>query len=185
MSNLENLTQKILEDGKLEAAKIQEESKVNNDNIINSKTKEANEKAEKIINKANNEAVLIKERVQSEAELKARDIKLRAKREVLDKTFELAKEGLKNIDEKKYMNFLKSNLEGLDLKDSEVLVVPEKFKEVVKKLGLNSNISETESVDSGFLIKGGNIVINYSFESLLDFMREEIEGEVAKKLFQE
>ena len=185
MSNLENLTQKILEDGKVEAAKIQEESKSSNDDIINSKIKEANEKAEKIINKANNEAVLIKERVQSEAELKARDTRLRAKREILEKTFNLAREGLKNIDEKRYINFLKSNLEGLDLKDSEVLIVPEKFKEAVKKAGIRLNVSEGESVDSGFLIKDGNIVINYSVESLLDFMREEIEGEVAKKLFQE
>ena len=44
MSNLENITQKILEDGKIEAARIQEKSKENNEKIIKSKMAEANEK---------------------------------------------------------------------------------------------------------------------------------------------
>ncbi|NLL81519.1 MAG: V-type ATP synthase subunit E [Tissierellia bacterium] len=185
MSNLENITQKILEDGKIEAAKIQEESKENNEKIIKSKIAEANEKAEKIINRANNEGVLLKGRIKSEAELEARDKVLAAKREVLDKTFELAKERLININENDYMNFLKNKLGNKLLKDSEVLIVPERFKEAVIKSGLYSNVSQTESVGSGFLLKDGNIVTNYSFESLLDFMRDDIEGEVARVLFQE
>ncbi|MDD2446482.1 MAG: V-type ATP synthase subunit E [Tissierellia bacterium] len=185
MSNLENLTQKILEDGKLEAAKIIEESKKNNEKIINSKVIEANDKKEKIIDKANSDALMLKDRMKSEAELKVRDKKLDAKRQVLDKAFELAKKRLKNIDEVDYINFLKNNIQEIDLKGSNVLIVPEKFKEAIKGLGLYSNISETDSVESGFLIKNGNIVMNYSFESLLDFMRDDIEGEVAKTLFQE
>ena len=102
----------------------------------------------------------------------------------MDKTFELAKERLININEKDYMNFLNNKLGNKLLKDSEVLIVPERFKEAVIKSGLYSNVSQTESVGSGFLLKDGNIVTNYSFESLLDFMRDDIEGEVARVLFQ-
>lgn len=185
MSNLKNMTEKILENGKLETAKIKERSQESNKNIIDSRILEANEKKEKIINEAKTEATMVKSRLKSEVQLKVRDEKLTAKRQVLDKTFELAKDNLKKIDEDKYMAFLKRNLDKLNLKGSELIVVPEKFKDIVKESELNINISQDESIESGFLIRDDNIVINNSFESLVDFMREDLEAEVAKILFEE
>lgn len=185
MSNLKKMTDKILENGKLEAAKIKERSEESNKKIIDSRILEANEKKEKIINDAKKDANMAKSRLKSETEIKVRDEKLTAKRQVLDKTFELAKDNLKNIDEDKYIAFLKRNLDKLNLKGSEVIVVPEEFKDIVKESELNINISQDENIESGFIIKDDNIVINYSFESLVDFMREDLEAEVAKILFKE
>ncbi|MDR7871478.1 MAG: V-type ATP synthase subunit E [Tissierellaceae bacterium] len=185
MSNLENLIEKILEDGKMEAQTITKESEKNNQEILDSKISEANEKKDRILEKANREAVMLKERIISEAELRIRDEKLKAKRQVLDKVFILAKERLVNIDEDTYMSFLKNSLNKMNLKGTEVLIVPDRFKEIVQKSGVYSNVSNNESIDSGFLLKDGNIIMNYSFESLVDFRREDIEVEIAQVLFQE
>ena len=57
---------------------------------------------------------------------------------------------MKNIDEDKYIAFLKRNLDKLNLKGSEQIVVPEKFKDIVKESELNINISQDESIESGF-----------------------------------
>ena len=185
MSNLENLIEKILEDGRKQAQSIIEESEKNDQEIFDLKVSEANEKKNRIIEKANREAVMLKERMISEAELRIRDEKLNAKRQVLDKVFILAKERLVNIDEDTYMSFLKNSLNKNSLKGTEVLIVPDRFKEAVKKLGVYSNVSNNEAVESGFLLKDGNIIMNYSFKSLVDFRREDIEVEIAQELFQE
>ena len=52
MSNLENLIQKILEDGKKEAQIIAQESERNNKEILDSKIDEANDSKDKIIERA-------------------------------------------------------------------------------------------------------------------------------------
>ena len=67
--------------------------------------------------------------------------------------------------------------------ESNVLVVPEKFKNKVKSLGLRLSISEDEKIESGFLIKNNNIIMNYSFDFLVDYLRDELEGQIAKELF--
>lgn len=185
MSNLENLTQKILKDGKQGALIIEEESLNKNQEIINSKIQKANEKREEILGKVNKEAIMLKDRRISEAELSSRDEKLIAKRNVLDSVFTMAKENLKNIGEDDYVSFLKGQLSKMTLSGSEILVVPDKFKNKVKNIGLHLKISDEESVDSGFLIKDKNVVINYSFDALVDFISEDIEGEIAKELFEE
>ena len=184
MSNLKNLTDKILENGKQEAEIIKEKSDETNKEIINAKTSEAREKSDKITRQANLEASMIKNRLKSEADLKIRDKKLQAKRQVLDKAFNLAKNSLKNIDEDRYMNFLKNNLDEISLKGSEVLILPEKFKDKVKESSININISENESVESGFLVRDGNVSINFTFDSLVDFVKEDLEAEVAQILFE-
>ena len=185
MSNLKNMTDKILEDGRAEAVKIKEISDKTNDEIIKTRILDANEKKDKIIEEAKTEARMLASRRKSEVNLRVRDEKLMAKHQVLDKTFELAKNNLKNIDEDSYIIFLKGNLNKLNLKGSESLVVPEKFKYLVKNSGLNINISDEENVESGFIVRDGNIEINFSFDSLVDYMREGLEPEVAKILFEE
>ncbi|HZJ98420.1 MAG TPA: V-type ATP synthase subunit E [Tissierellaceae bacterium] len=185
MSNLENIIDKILADGKREAQEINDESQKNNQEIIDSMIKNANEEKDRILDKAKRESLMLKERKISEAELKVRDEKLKAKRQILDKVFVLAKERLVKMDENTYITFLKQSLANIDLKGSEVLLVPEKFIEVVEKSGIYSNVSRNEFIESGFQLKDGNIMINHSFESLVDFGREDLEVEIARELLQE
>ena len=183
MSNLENLTQKILDDAKKEADLIVLESNRKSEAIISSKVNEANENKLRILEKASTEATMMKDRVVSNAELSARDEKLKAKQDIIDRIFTLSKEQLKNLSEDDFVNVLKNTIKTLSLDESNVLVVPEKFKNKVKSLGLRLSISEDERIESGFLIKNNNIIMNYSFDFLVDYLRDELEGQIAKELF--
>ncbi len=183
MSNLENLVQKILTDSNDKASVILDQAKKAKDEIIASREKEANDEKRKIIDRVTREAELAKERVVSGAELKVRNEKLMAKQEVIERTFKLAGEKLKSIDDDKYKSFLKDTLDKLSLKGSETIVVP---KAMVDKLGdLKLNLSKDEFVESGFLIKDGGITLNYTFDSLMYHLRDELETQVALQLFKE
>ena len=183
MSNLDNLIQKILTDSKEKSSIILEEAKKAKDETIASREREANEEKRKILDRVTREAELAKERVISGAELKVRNEKLLAKQEVIEKAFQLAGQRLKSLDDSKYIDFLKSTLEQLDLSGNESLVVTESMKD---KLGdLKINVARDDHVDSGFLIKDQGITLNYSFDSLIEHYREELETEVALQLFKE
>lgn len=185
MSNLENLTNKILDDAKTEADRIIQESTKINEDIVNSKVNEANEKKKRILEKAVAEAAMMKDRIISNAELKVRDEKLKAKQEVLDRVFKLSKEKLKDINENQYLEFLKNNLKTINLKGTELLIVPDKMKSKVKASGLYPKVSDDETVESGFIIKDKDVTMNFSFDSLVDYVREELESEIAQDLFKE
>ena len=185
MSNLENLVQKILDDARIEADKIKEEAAKNNEVIVSSKISEANERKKRMLEKASAEAAMIKERIVSNAELKVRDGKLNAKQAVIDRVFQLSKDRLENLGADDYIKFLKSNLKTLDLKGTELLIVPEKMKAKVKSAGVFPDLSDNETADSGFILKDNDVTMNFSFDSLVDFLREEIETEIAQHLFKE
>ncbi len=185
MSNLDNLVQKILDDAKSQASAIIDDANKTKEEIIDSKAREANENKKKIIERAASEASLLKERTISNAELKVRNEKLKAKQEVIDRVFNMAKERLKDLDQDRYISYLKSILKKLELSGQEVIVVPEKMRNKVKTLGLFPKVSEEETVDSGFLIKDKGIILNYTFDSLIDYYRDELETEIAQSLFKE
>ncbi|SHI61988.1 V-type ATP synthase subunit E [Lutispora thermophila] len=185
MSNLENLINKIIEDAKKEADKISQESAKVRQDILNSRINEANEIRKKILEKAENEAAMIKDRIISNAELKVRDEKLKAKQHTIDRVFELSKDRLKELSGEEYVKFLTNNLKSLNLKGTEVLIIPEKMKEKVKAIASLPKISNDETVDSGFILKDNDVEINFSFDSLVDYLREELESEIAKHLFKE
>ena len=185
MSNLDNLINKILDDAKKEADRIMEESAKINEEIVSSKVNEANEKKKRSIEKAAAEAAMMKDRIISNAELKVRDEKLKAKQEVMDKVFTLSKGKLKNLNEDDYVKFLRNNIKVLDLKGTESLIVPEKMKSKVKSMGVVPMISDDETVESGFMLKDKDVTMNFSFDSLVDYLREELESEIAQDLFKE
>ncbi|NLK43746.1 MAG: V-type ATP synthase subunit E [Tissierellia bacterium] len=185
MSNLENLVQRILDEAKEKANLIMEEANKAKEELIASKEKEANENKRRVLERAKREADLAKERLISGAELKVRNEKLLAKQEVMERVFSLAKERLKSLDEDKYVSFLKNTIKGLNLTGGEILVVPEHMKATVKKLGIALKVSEDETVESGFLIKDKGIILNYTFDSLVEHYRDEMETEIAQELFKE
>jgi len=73
----------------------------------------------------------------------------------------------------------------MSVSGEDVLIVPEKQKDLVKTLGLNIKVSEEETIDSGFAVAHNNIRLNFSFETLIDFLREDLETEIAQELFKE
>lgn len=185
MSNLENLTQKIIEEAKSQAIIIEKESKKSNEKIIDSKMREADEEKKRKLNRANSEASLLRERTISNAELKARNKKLEAKQEVIGRSFDTANERLKNLNADEYVTYIQSVIKSIKLEGGESIIVQESMKSKVKELGLNMKVSDDEFVESGFSIQRKGIRFNYTFESLIELYRDELETEIAKSLFKE
>lgn len=185
MSKLENLTQKIIEDAKDKADEIKINAEKKANTLVANRVKEANDRKEKILDKATQEAKMMKERVISSAELKIRDEKLVAKHIVLEKVFEMAKRELLALEDKDYSKFVKTSLEEIGYSKAAVINVPKGKKEILETLGTGIKVVEDDSLESGFMIFDEDIIYNYTFESLVDETREEVEALIAQKLFEE
>ncbi|MDO5717786.1 MAG: V-type ATP synthase subunit E [Tissierellia bacterium] len=181
MSNLENITQKIMEDAKKTVAEIDMETGAKTEQIIKTRVDEAIKVKEKILERAKLNAASAKDKIISTAQLKARDEQLTAKQRVMDRVFEKSKEKLKNLSDEDYLGFVEKRLKELNLKDSKEIIAQKGREKLLESKGYK--VSTGESVDSGFAILDGKTVINYDFSDLVDFNRLDLEGEIAKILF--
>lgn len=181
MSNLDNITNKINADAQAKADEIIKSYDSEIEKIKAEYEVKAKELEEAIISKANVKAENEKSKIISQAKLKARDKKLAVKQTTLEKAFEQAKLKLKDISDSDYVNFVKNILDGYQLKESEEIILQEGKKDLFA--GSDFKISDSETVESGFVIKDGDIITNYTFDDVVDFNKSEIEGEIANILF--
>ena len=182
MSNLDNLTSKILADAKAQADKIVKDAQEKAQHKYDLEIKKINAKKETVLENARRDRELLSERIKSSANLKARNKKLEAKQAVIDKVIDKLKTKLVNMTEKKYINYLNQNIDKKTITGKE-LIVKKEFVGKIKKEFPGAKVKENEFVTSGFIIEENGIQENYTFEVKLDFMRDELEVEISKLLF--
>ncbi|WP_315521036.1 V-type ATP synthase subunit E [Leptotrichia wadei] len=173
MSNLDNLTSKILADAKAQADKIVKDAQEKAQHKYDLEIKKINAKKETVLENARRDRELLSERIKSSANLKARNKKLEAKQAVIDKVIDKLKTKLVNMDE---------NIDKKTITWKE-LIVKNEFVGKVKKEFPGAKVKGNEFVTSGFIIEENGIQENYTFEVKLDFMRDELEVEISKLLF--
>lgn len=197
MSNLNNLTSKILEDAKVKANSLIEEAKIEKARIVEKKRKEANEVKTSMIEKAKIEAVVREERILSSAQLKVRNEKLKAKGEIIEKVLILSKERLKNMNEADFERFVTNYILTMDIDGDEEVIVPEKYDNFMKQriVEINSKLSMEgkkgslsiyqgeRTVEEGFIVFKNGIENNVTFQNLISYQRDELEQEIVKRLF--
>ena len=198
MSNINNLTSKILKDAEERKAKILADAENEKASIITKKTNEANSLEAQMLEKAKREAQTAKERVISGAELKARNEKLKAKQVIIQEVFEKSVEELCKLDQDKYIAFVKETILSSGVAGDEKLILNEEGKKFITeavvaeinkelaskgKKGEISIVSEAGSFKGGFILEKDGIEINNTFEALVDSLKEELEFEVARELF--
>lgn len=183
MSNLDNLTSKIINDAKEKAAEIEKKAKETAEEKYNSSMKKAQEKKEKILETGKRERELLSERMKSGANLKARDDKLKAKQSAIDKVILKLKERLVNMSEGEYIDYISKNIDASSFNENKKLIVKREYVNKVKERFPNIKVEENEFVNSGFIVEENGIQENYTFEVKLDFMRDELEVEISKLLF--
>ena len=197
MSNLNNLTSKILNDAEEKKKYILAEAEAQKDKIISKKTNRAEADKEEIITKANIEAEVKKARIISNAKLSVRNDMLRAKQDVISKGFNEAIEKLQNLSNGDYKYYVISTLDSLELEGTEVIIINEKDKDIFSNEFLEALNKELESkgkkgsitlniegkFNGGFILDRNGIQINNTFEALINSLRGELEFEVNKVLF--
>ena len=184
MSNLENLTEKILEEAKKKAEKQIREAEAFSEDAVSKKIREAEEKKAKLLEKAAFDANLLKERMISNAEVNSRNEVLNGKQKVIDMVFIEAKNRLRDLPKDDYIRYIKNTLSTLNLKCTETLLVKSEYRDEIRTLGLGFEIAD-ETVDSGFQVKDEKISLNYNFNDMVDFYRDELVKDVANSLFKE
>ena len=183
MSNVKNITSKILK-----AAAEEEKNK-----ILSKKASSANEIAQEILQKAEADAKSKKERVISSAKLKVRNNKLAAKQEIIDEVFEKSRNKLTELSKEQFLNFVKNSILSMNLTGKQTLILNEtglKFvddsfiDELNKEAKATIALSKTAgNFKGGFILENNGIEINSTYEALVSSLRDELEFEVAKVLF--
>ena len=198
MSNIGNLTSKILKDAEVKRDNILAVAEEEKAKILNKKKDEAETLEATMLEKAKSEAETRKERVISSAELKARNEKLQAKQTVIQEVFEKAVEELCKLGKNEYLKFIEDGVTSLAVTGDENLILNAEGKKLIDETFVKSindklsakdkkgNIKLSSTVGNfkgGFILEKDGIEINNTFEALVESMKEEMELEVAKALF--
>ncbi|MPQ42834.1 V-type ATP synthase subunit E [Clostridium tarantellae] len=198
MSNINNLTSKILSDAEERKASILASAEDEKNKILSKKIDKAKELEKEILVKANLESETKKERILSNAELKVRNNKLAAKQQIIDEVFVNSIDALNNLSKEAFLTFVKESIISMNISGDETLVlnseglslVDDKFlKEINNALiekGLLGNLTLSKEVGSfkgGFILEKNGVEINSTYEALVNSLRDELEYEVATVLF--
>lgn len=179
MAGLDNLVGKITDQANEEAKNILEVAKKEADIIKTNAKAELEKQIKKLEAKNEQGRNLAREQLKSNAQLRARNDKLATKQSVINTVFEAVYEELKNMDDEVYLEFVKKHIRD-DL--SEIVVKKDKL-DICKANLEGIKISEERFAESGFIESTDEIENNYTFESRINTIREEVEGQLAKILF--
>lgn len=193
MSNVKNITSKILKDAEAGKENILATAEEEKNKILSKKVSSANEIAQEILEKAEVEAKSKKERVISSAKLKVRNNKLAAKQEIIDEVFEKSIDELTKLSKEDFLNFVKHTIVSMNLSGKQTLILNEEglkfvdtafIDELNKSVNAQITLSETAgNFKGGFILENNGIEINSTYEALVSSLRDELEFEVAKVLF--
>jgi len=195
MSNINNLTSKIIEDAENKKEVILSEVKKEKNKILSKKQEEATAAEKIIIERAEREAVSRKERIISSAKLEARNKKLKAKQEIISEIFETSIEALCNISENDFKEFVRSSILNSHIDGEQKVILNDAGKKIIdeillseinKELGSKASVTlneETRKFKGGFILEKNGIEINNTFEALVNSLRDDLSQEVIRVLF--
>lgn len=201
MGEIEKITAKILEEANNEADNIIKQAQRDAQSILTEAEKVAERKAQEILTKADVEADEIRRKVKTVAELEMRKDLLAIKQSLLDAAFDSALNQLNALEGEDYEKVIGSMLEKAMMDGIQEIIVSQRDVQKLP-LGFIDNINhrlsqqrgiksqlklsnETRDISGGFILKGENIEINSSFDSIIRMERDEIESSIARILFEE
>jgi V/A-type H+-transporting ATPase subunit E len=195
MSNVKNLTSKIIKDAEDKKETILSDAEKEKNKILIKKQEEAKKAEKAIIEKAEIEAISRKERIISSAKLEARNEKLKAKQEVISEIFEMSIESLCNISSEEFKEFVHLTILNSDVLGKQKIILnatgkkiidSEFLSEVNKELKSKATVTlseETRNFKGGFILEKDGIEINNTFEALVNSLKDDLGIDVASMLF--
>ncbi len=194
-----NITAKILDDAKKNAEEIVSEAEAKLKSILENAREEAREIGEKL--EKETEELVRKEtaRILSLAEMEEKKKILQEKIKILEETFHQALDHFQAKSEKEYERIMRGLLiKSVNHGDEEVVVaksdsdkLDQKFldsvNEELRKVGKAGDLElamKPGDFNSGLLLRKNRVETWCSFEVLLEILRDDLEIEIAKLLFQ-
>ena len=138
------------------------------------------------------EAPEVRRRAQIIANLDVKKISLGAKQELIGKAFDGALDCLCSLDDGKYLAFMEKLLDqSVSSGDEELLTAPDEKRISQawldgynaargKKLTLSADKAD---IKGGFILRRGRISVNCSLETLVHWLKDDLESDVVKRLF--
>lgn len=183
MSNISNLTSKILEDAEDKKTSILNDANEQRDKIIAKKEEEASAEEKLILERAERDAAARKERIISGAELNSRNEKLAAKQKVINLVFESSVEALCNLSNEELKDFVTDSILNSGIEGNQNLILNEEgakvittevLNEINNKLNSKATItlsSEKRNFKGGFILEKDGIEINNTYEALVSSIK--------------
>ncbi|MBT9173324.1 MAG: V-type proton ATPase subunit E [Syntrophomonadaceae bacterium] len=198
MSGADKLKEKIISEAAGQAEKVLAEAKRRAEEVVAGAQKQADVRKKFILEQAQLQAEERRRRTRTIAELDARKALLGAKEELIEDTFRQALARLAALQTADSREILMPMLlaaaqsgreeiivsaKGRELFTSEFIAAVNKALEEQGKQGGLILSAETREIQSGFILRSGEVEINNSFESILRMQRDQLEPEVAAALF--
>lgn len=195
---IKDINDKIISDAKIQANKIIDQAEDNATNIIKKGEKEADNVKKAILYKVNQEASLKKNKIITEANLEAKKTILTEKQKIMEDVFAKALEGILKLSRQDYLHFIKKLiLDNIESGDETIFtgsldknkISQDFIEEMNKELETKGKKGELKLSASHLPIKGGIIIgsgairKNISLGLLLKNIREELEMQINKLLF--
>jgi len=196
--SVKDISEKIMSDARIQADKIIAQAEDNANNIIKKGKKAADNIKNVILYKYNQEASLRKSKILTEANLEAKKIILSEKQKIIENVFDKASESILKLDDKDYRNIIKKMiLDNIETGDETIFIdhsdqkkISKSFiEDINKELKSKGEKGELKLSTSYLPIKGGVVIgfgkirKNISLEFLLKKIREELEIQISKDLF--
>lgn len=190
MTGIEKIKDRILADAEIYAKDQIHTAAEKAEKILEAARVVAEEKRSIIMQEAEREAADTGRRMIAFADMEIKKEFLTVKREVVNKAFEKAMEKLCNMETEKYCSFLAHMIAAAAGKEKSEIILSHKdrisFGETLISMAALEAKSMEKQVDlslsgvtydirGGFILKIGDVELNYSFEALLRAHREELE----------
>ena len=129
---------------------------------------------------------------QSKSDLEKRNMLLKARRQEIDKAVSHVLDYMVNLPDTVYFELVYSLARTSHLKqgiiyfnEKDLKRVPKNIEQRFYEFGISAKLSDTpnNSIESGFILKDGDIEENMSFSSVISEKREEIEDIISRELF--
>ena len=162
--SLERIIDKIIDDANKTASSLHNDALTQAKQIMNRAKIEAENSKAKIIQEAKQEAQMRTNRILAAAELEGRKQELAAFQQTVEKCFALAVDKLVRLKDADYQQLIDKMVKAVQGSEKmELIQIPKEEK-------------------GGFLLKNGDVTLNFSFAALAKNAKEKLEQNVVKIL---
>lgn len=195
---LEEIVKEIEKKANEDAEKMRKEGQEERKTILKKAQEEALRTRKEITKRLEKEAELLKRERVISVRVEEKKKLLASKRKILAESFKQAEEELRGLGKQEYMSLMKRLLvSSIDLGDEEIVVSRrdeawmkgdflKELEKSLEKKGTWKKIRVTAGLregERGFILKKEGVHLNYTLSNLFLLLREELEMEVAKRLF--
>ena len=192
MSNLDNLTAKILADANRRADQLIAEAEAAAQSVLHEQAAQTGKECAHILAEAQAESAQLAEQIMLAKTLLVRDENLAAKQTLLDSIFADALAELNAMPGEQFLAFLAHYLKDADL-EGQQLILPAKYGitdiaaltdllNAAGCKGVPTLVPDDRSIRSGFVLRKDGIELNNTFEALVSYHRYELESAVLNML---